>query len=310
MYKNFWKLKKKLCVFTSFFFVLYFCSACSIDETVIQQDVISSEIHEGTIQDNSIDANQNNIPVQKVEKGETDEAIGEKSTEMEQVIDEVIAEWPYWVEEKVYAVEHNNVSIEFFFPALHGFEDAQKEEKINLLIENECKRLIPNTLEVEQQENEIVCTYLDYEIKFMNHNVVSIFYKGMNGCMVSGHGLDAAAMATTINLETMEVITLSDIITDFDELHSLLLQDHFDNITVWEGKTGANTIIREYGGLLEEWLLEALKSISEENSCIEWYTDGENIVIVSVLSDYNEYSASIDSLQELIKEEFQVKLIE
>lgn len=218
--------------------------------------------------------------------------------------------WPYYVEEKVYSVEEEGVSVEIFYPALHGFEDKETEQKVNQLIAEDCLRLIPDEINEEPREDRLVCAYLDYEIKFMNYNLVSIFYKGMNGCMIPGAGPDATAMATTINLETAEVVALSDFITDFEELHSLLLADRFTHITLWDGSAGGSSISWEYGGLLEEYLLAGLKDSDEEYDCIEWYTDGINLVVVSVQNYYNEYAASIEELRYLITDEFYEQLVE
>lgn len=240
---------------------------------------------------------------------EEDEAINAEDDEnVESLPDETI--WPYYAEEKVYVVEEEGVSIEIFYPALHGFEDKETEQKVNQLIAEDCLRLIPDEVNEEPSEGRVVCAYLDYEIKFMNYNMVSIYYEGLTGCTTPGSGLEASAMATTVNLETKEVVLLSDFITDFEELHSLLMADFFTHITPWDGSTGVSSVSWEYGGLLEEYLLAGLKDSDEEYDCIEWYTDGKNLVIVSVLNHYNEYAASIESLQYLMTEEFYGQLTE
>ncbi len=219
--------------------------------------------------------------------------------------------WPYDVEEKVYEVNDTGISIEIFYPALHGFADAEKEEQINLLIENDIKRIIPDEVNEEPREDRIVCAYMDYEIKFMNENMISILYKGMNGCMALAQGLNAATMATTIDLETMEVMTLSDAVADLDELQALLLADTFENISLWEGEPGIDTISGEYIGKYQDRLLDALKDNTGGYHYIEWYIDGKNLIIVSLLGgldDYNEYAASIESVEEILAEEFCEKL--
>ena len=219
--------------------------------------------------------------------------------------------WPYNVEERIYEIKETGISVEICYPVLYGFEDAQKEEQINLLIENDIKRIIPNEINEEPREDRIVCAYMDYEIKFMNENMISILYEGMNGCMVPGQGLDAIAMATTIDLETMEVIALSDAVWDLDELYALLLADTFENISLWEGEPGIDTISGEYSGKYQERLLDALKNNTGNYHYIEWYIDGEHLVILSLLGgldDYNEYAGNLDAVQWILVEEFCEKL--
>lgn len=282
------------------FLAIVLCtSACAKEQNVSDMDNKQNSNH------TYIDLGEKTLEETINCKETSEENIEEK--EYEEIV------MPFLVEEKVYIVEDTGVYIEIFYPALHGFGDAEQEKQINLLIESECKRIIPNEIEEEPWENRIVCAFLDYEIKFMNNNMVSILYEGMNGCMLPGSGLDAVAMATTINFETMEEVTLSDFIADLQELNVLLLSDHFKNISLWEGTPGIDKISKEYSGELEERLLESLKSNCGEYRYIEWYVDGANLVIVSTLgglNDYNEYSASIESIRYLLSEEFYLKLVE
>lgn len=155
-----------------------------------------------------------------------------------------------------------------------------------------------------------MCVYLDYEIKFLNDNIISILYKGMDGCMVKG--LDGAAMTTTIDLQTEKIIEIHDIVTDVGKMFSLLMRDQFQSITLWEGVAGSDLISEEFEDERGTWLMDSLQGDSKEHSCIGWYTDGKNLVIVSTSplggEDYNEYAASLNALQGVISEEFLDKL--
>ena len=213
------------------------------------------------------------------------------------------------VMEKTYKQQENGFDIEIFYPELQGMEDTEKEERINQLIEAEAKRLIPKERDVADEwidDGYITCVFLDYEVKLLNNNMISILYKGMDGCMVKG--LDGAVMATTIDLQTEDVIKLSNVVTDMEQLYSWLLDDRFQSITRWDGTAGSNLISEEYRGEREILLMDALTGTANEHSFIEWYTDGTNLIIVSKspygAEDYNEYAANLESIQKIISREF------
>lgn len=206
----------------------------------------------------------------------------------------------------VYQDEYND--IEIYYPQIQGFEDLDKAERINALIENDVKKLI---LE-ERVSEHLFCAYLNYEVKFLNENIISIFYKGMYGYITPGHGLYATALATTIDLEKQKVLTLSDIVTDFDTLSERLLKDQFESITTWEGITGTGRFSRDWILFDKKDLIEQMKAteFDSANSAIEWYTDGDLFVIVYVGVIYNEYATNIESVKNLLSEEFYRKVCE
>lgn len=221
----------------------------------------------------------------------------------------------YEIEEKEYLyfedAAHLHVAIRY--PQLHGFKDIKKEEKVNQLIEEEAKRRIPydwvnNFTLADEYPDYIMGLYMLYEIKYMNDDIVSIFYEGLRGRVDSGYYPGIMAMATTIDLENVEVVELTDIITNMEKLCTLLLDDQFENISVWDGKLSTVKISREYGSLdRQKELLEALLGTHEYRD-IEWYTDGDNLVIVTLDCDYEEYSGNIDSYPGLVDEDFLEKL--
>lgn len=200
----------------------------------------------------------------------------------------------------VYQDEYND--IEIYYPQIQGFADLDKAERINTLIENDVKKV---TLE-ERVSEHLFCVYLNYEVKFLSENMISIFYKGMYGYTTPGHGLYATALATTIDLEKQKVLTLSDIVTDFDALSERLLDDQFESITTWEGITGTGQISRKWE-FQESELIEYLKAteFDYERHYIEWYIGDTSFVIVSLKwGGYNEYSTNIESVKNLLNEEF------
>ncbi len=115
-------------------------------------------------------------------------------------------------------------------------------------------------------------------------------------------------MATTINMENEEIITLNDFIIDFDALSLLLLEDKFESITSWDGIKGGYKISEYYEGNKRELLLEHLLTAADfdiSNHYIEWYTDGDNLIIVDLESGYYyEYLMDFDSFADVIDRGF------
>lgn len=225
----------------------------------------------------------------------------------------------YEIDEKEYLYfdDDAHLHVAICYPQLHGFYDIEKEKKVNQLIEEEAKRMIPQDLVdvfssdsslVNEYPDYIMGLYLLYEIKYMNEDIVSIFYKGLRGRIDSGYRPKQMAMATTIDLENAEVIKLTDIIIDLEELSTMLLDDQFENISIWDGVPSTTTISSEYGGVeAQKELLEALSG-SHEYRVIEWYIGGSNLVIMTVDNYYEEYSKDLDSCLGLVDENFREKL--
>ena len=190
-----------------------------------------------------------------------------------------------------------------YYPQLSGIEDAEKEEWVNLLIEEDVKKI----LERDDPDDEWrFFAVLHYQIKYINDRIISILYEGCDGPMLPGRGNPDVAMATTIDIEEERILTLEDIVADYEELNTLLLEDQFYNITLWEGTAGQYKISKEYKGK-EDSLLEELKG---DDNDIEWYVDDGNFVIVSFVGgpDYNEYSIEIKAIKDILQEEFLEKI--
>ncbi len=203
--------------------------------------------------------------------------------------------------ECIYADEQSNAEI--YYPKLIGFNDKDKEKKINELIFKDIERV---AIEGKNEIGKDFTIELKYDMKFIDENIISIFYYGMYGENSEGHGLSATAITTNIDINNEKLIMLKDIIIDYEELGRLLLSDKFRGITVWEGIRGTDTISREYLGN-EEKLVENLKNEESDikNHYIEWYIDGDEFVIVSLFSSiYQEYSMEIESMGEIFSEYF------
>ena len=200
-----------------------------------------------------------------------------------------------------YIYDEQRNGIEIYYPQLCGLVNSTKEETINALIEEDVKKIIGD--KNKEGDASVYCVVLDYKIKFLNEQIISILYKGMYGYIMPGHGLNAKVKTTTIDIEEEKIIDLKDVVTDFAELSDMLMADEFEHVTMWEGSTGGYKIswIFESGEELEENLREIYQ---------QWYTDGNNFVVITenTRADYNEYSISNESVKHILDEEFLGKL--
>lgn len=203
----------------------------------------------------------------------------------------------------IYMEQRNDIDI--YYPQLSGLEDTEKENRINALIKEDVKKIIGE--KNKEGDDTLYCINLDYEVKFLNERIISILYEGRRGYIMPGRArMLGKAIATTIDIEEEKIITLKEVVTDFTELSDMLLEDEFENITMWEGKAGTFEVSWEYKGY-EDKEYEIEKDLREEER--QWYTDGNNfIVILEEFQDYNEYSISNDLVKHILDEEFLKKL--
>lgn len=240
---------------------------------------------------------ENDTEPVKADGKSTEDDVETSKTEEESKEDEWKVDFEIVRDGYIYYEQGNEIDI--YYPQINGLADSAKEERINALIEEDVKKIIEKN---KEGDDSLYCISLDYEIKFLNERVISILYKGMNGYITPGHGLNGEAIATTIDMEEEKVITVKDVVTDFTELRDMLLADEFDHITRWEGKAGGYQVSRDYRGTEDE--LE--KDLQKER---KWYTDGDNFVVITEgRVDYNEYSISNESAENILDAEFLKKL--
>lgn len=191
--------------------------------------------------------------------------------------------------------QQESVSIELHYPQIRGMGDPAKEERINNLIKEDIFEILEHEPLTWPEYCFCAGTNIS-EVKFANDKIISICYKGHLGYISPGHGDDSFARATTIDIEQERIMTLDDVISDFDTLNTLLLNNKFENITEWEGVKGTYPFNDSYIIRPEGW------QISKQNR--SWYTDGEEFVILETAVIYNEYSKNIQSMNNIFKKSF------
>lgn len=281
------KFREKRERIVAVFLLLSICTACGK----------AQEDHR-TVDGEAVQTAETSV-IEETETAQTEEknvaAVEEENKEAKWDVDfEIIREAYHYDEER------NDINI--YYPQLTGFGDAAREERINALIEEDVKKWIGETN--KEGDDSLYCLYLDYEVKFLNDRMISIFYKGWRGYIMQGRArMPGIAIATTIDLEEEKVIALKDV-ANVSKLGDMLLSDEFENITMWEG------IISEFATSTVIYIHdEGLDADLKERH--QWYTDGDHFIVVLVDTkyyDYFEYAIDIEKVSHILDETFVKKL--
>ena len=200
---------------------------------------------------------------------------------------------------KEYRNQRRNNDIQVCYPQIQGLDDEGKEKRINYQIRKDATKLIGGEA---YEKNRLVCV-LDYETKFFNRKIISVRYKGRCGGISTGRGWPPVILATNMDIESGKLLKLNDIITNFDTLAELLVEDKFEGITKWEGVAG--TFSQGYGDTkegMEEWL--------KGGNGLGWYTDGNKFVIMITTKywSYDEFAIDLSEVEDILDREFLEKL--
>lgn len=188
------------------------------------------------------------------------------------------------------------------YPQLSGMDDEEKEKRINAMIEKDAMKILEQGALEYPEYQERFSVSLDYDIKYLNDQTISILYKGCFVPLGPGKGIPAVAMATTIDMEEESILTLGNAVADYDLLYDLLMEDKFENITKWDGVAGQYKVSKEY----EYKLSTLLEDLNGDDGDIEWYIDGEYFVIIILngMTDYNEYAISLQNAKGFLQKKF------
>ena len=209
---------------------------------------------------------------------------------------------------KVYRNERRDNDIEVFYPKIEGLDDEGKEKRINYQIRKDATRLVYGEL---YEKGRLAC-WLDYKIKCFNGEIISVCYEGLWGGVAKGQGLEPAILTTTVDIEAGKILRLKDVVTDFDTLCEMLIEDEFEGITKWDGVAG-NTVSQKYGYPKEsvDWIKERMKEgwVSRDGTSFDWYTDGSRFVIViSKWNTNDEFAIELSEVEDILDSEFLEKL--
>lgn len=184
------------------------------------------------------------------------------------------------------------------YPHLSGMKDEEKEKRLNALIEKDVVRILEHN---NPDDKWCFSAILNYEIKYRDNQIISILYKGSYGAILPGTGQSDTAMVTTIDMEEEKILSLEDVVADYNVLYDMLITDKFENTTKWEGQAGQYKMSEEYSSAGR--LMKELKGDDED---IEWYIDERNFVIIIFggYTDYNEYAISLQDAKLFLQKEF------
>ena len=209
---------------------------------------------------------------------------------------------------KEYSNQRRHNEIQIFYPQIQGLDDEGKEKRINYQIRKDATRLVSGIV----YEKDNLWHNLDYEIKFLNGKMISVCYKGRSGAVIGGGRGWPNILTTTMDIEEGKILRLEDIVTDFDTLCEMLIEDEFEGITKWEGVAG-NTVSQQYGYPKEsvDWIKERMKEgwVSRDGTSFDWYTDGSRFVIViSKWNTNDEFAIELSEVEDILDSEFLEKL--
>ena len=209
---------------------------------------------------------------------------------------------------KEYINERMGNDIQVCYPQIQGLDDEGKEKRINYQIRKDATRLVSGIV----YEKDNLWHNLDYEIKFLNGKMISVCYKGRSGAVIGGGRGWPNILTTTMDIEEGKILRLEDIVTDFDTLCEMLIEDEFEGITKWDGVAG-NTVSQEYRytkqsvGWIKERMIEGW--IPPDATNFDWYTDGSRFVIViSQWNTYDEFAIDLSEVEDILDREFLEKL--
>ena len=209
---------------------------------------------------------------------------------------------------KEYSNQRRHNEIQIFYPQIQGLDDEGKEKRINYQIRKDATRLVSGIV----YEKDNLWHNLDYEIKFLNGKMISVCYKGRSGAVIGGGRGWPNILTTTMDIEEGKILRLEDIVTDFDTLCEMLIEDEFEGITKWDGVAG-NTVSQEYRytkqsvGWIKERMIEGW--VPPDATNFDWYTDGSRFVIViSKWNTYDEFAIDLSEVEDILDSEFLEKL--
>lgn len=235
-------------------------------------------------------------------------------------------------EETAYDYKNEYCLVNLSYPQMVGSRDKEKESKINRLIEDDVKKLME--LAAPDEENGYIFeigTFL-YEIEYADEKFISISYDGYAQYFSPGKGFDSSMMATTIDCEEMKVLELKDVVSDLNGLCQMLMEDRFEHITAWEGRTGDYKMSDIYSYGDEDWSYLLLEELNGNDREIEWYIKKRKMSLLDwwsilwgndvdealvdkdfVIVDlqfmgagvaHNEFAIEMEQIRELLKEDF------
>ena len=143
-----------------------------------------------------------------------------------------------YVEKKNYCDQSGRKDINIFYPQIHEIEDGGREECINTIIKEDALKQVREDLSYDLVHG------LDYEVKFLDRELISIVYEGYYGAC--GERLPPTAFATDIDIREGKLLKLKDVVTDLGILGEMLLEDRFENVTMWDGMKGDATVSGSY----------------------------------------------------------------
>lgn len=214
-------------------------------------------------------------------------------------------------------VQYLASGIEAYYPRITAGANEKKLEKLNKMITNDFNKILhiyafdpfPET-DQKENDNSVVILHINYEVKRIDNQFLSIFYKAAYSSKYSAHPSELV-YTTNIDMKKVARLRLKDLVTlNSDFVNSLR---EWDFTTAGEVPEDWNIIIKEIiGGMSEEELLQGLKAADQIGSDNIWgiysYLTsnklGVSISVPNFVGDHVEFEKYYSELEPFLNEEF------
>lgn len=121
----------------------------------------------------------------------------------------------YKVEREVYA---DNLETQIFYPKIIGLNSFDIEGKVNQLIEEEI---------IKHCDDDGINSFeVDFEIKYMGYDYISILFQGTRTPQGGPHSVDIA-WGVTVDLSTRELVSITNFIEDNELQQKIMNEEYF-----------------------------------------------------------------------------------
>lgn len=201
----------------------------------------------------------------------------------------------------------NDVIIEY--PQISGLKGI-KDIFVNKLIKNEIYQLVERS-ESSMNKHYALILYLNYEIKYLSNDFISIVYKGSWGARFNaGRGYANRLYSINIDVNQNKILNVSDVIKNGDAVYDILAQDKFESINTIEGIKGNYKFSSKHDHIQQGEIKKELNSKNKSaDPYLDWYISDNNLVFaIGEPWSYYEYSISINEIKEFLYPDFYEKM--
>lgn len=200
-------------------------------------------------------------------------------------------------------IDKNQNDIEVNYPEFNGLNNGQ-DAVVNALIKDNIYETV-SRLRDSMYEGYHLFMSLDFEVKHLSDNFISICYTGWKGALTAGRGYTDCLYTLNIDVKQGKIVSKDDIFSNKKQIYELLTNNKFESITTIDGVKGGYPF-SFFANEID--FIDSKEGIDSPN--FKYYINGNNLVIVfSESNGYHEYSIEINKVKKYINEDV-LKLIQ